>query len=93
MTLKESIKAEAERRYDEWVGTKCSGISAREAATESAIWAMQHILSKIDGREWTVFDGHSDCPNISGPAIAYAENIKVIESSSIEKLKKEVGEL
>jgi hypothetical protein len=34
-------------------------------------------------REWFIYDGHSEVPQISGPAIAYAETIHVVEYSAL----------
>lgn len=35
-------------------------------------------------REWTIFDGHTAKPWISGPNIAYAETVKVISKDDLQ---------
>jgi hypothetical protein len=40
-------------------------------------------------REWTILYGETIAPTIIGPAIAYAENIKVIEYAAVEELREE----
>lgn len=51
--------------------------------------------SEVKPREWTLFNGHTGESRdfISGDAIAYAENVKVIELKVYQSLQKENEEL
>lgn len=52
--------------------------------------AEREPVKESGGRVWTVYDGHTGSPRLSGPNIAYAENIHVIEYSAFEQIKREL---
>jgi hypothetical protein len=40
-------------------------------------------------RKWIIYNGDTDKPLISGPLIAYAENLRVIEEWALDQVKDE----